>query len=131
MQAVPVLSSLYPSLISNLKRVASPPNWNTDGSLIFSVSFSYFLFTFYLPRYTLPDFSSIFSLASLPFLSCWYETTTIFKSKASASPVAKVFLQHFLLLFPNNLGKSFANSLIHWFAIVESSFRMNIFKRHI
>ena len=41
-QTVPVLSSLYPSLIS--------------------------IFIFYLHRCTLPDFPSVFSLASLPFL---------------------------------------------------------------
>ena len=42
-----------------LTRVTSPPKSNTGGSrLIFSVPFSYFLFTFYLPRLILPDFPS-------------------------------------------------------------------------
>ena len=35
-----------------------------------------FLFIFYLPRYSLPDFHSISSLASMPFLSCCHQTTT-------------------------------------------------------
>ena len=54
------------------------PNWNTGGSrLIFSAPFSYFLFIFYLPRiYLLPDFPSVSSLASLPFLPCCHRTTT-------------------------------------------------------
>ena len=51
--------------------VTSPPNSNTGGSrLIFSVSFSYFLYIFYLPRCTLSHFPSASSLASLPFLPC-------------------------------------------------------------
>ena len=49
----------------------SPPNPTTGGSrLFFSVPFSYCLFSFYLPRCTLPDFPSFSSLASQPFLSC-------------------------------------------------------------
>ena len=56
---------------ANLTRVTSPPNSNTDGSrLIFSIPFSYFLFVFYLPRCTIPDFPSVSSLAFLPFLPC-------------------------------------------------------------
>ena len=48
----------------------SPPNPTTGGSrLFFSVPFSYFLFIFYLPRCTLPDFPSFSSLASLLLLS--------------------------------------------------------------
>ena len=54
----------------------SPSNSTTGGSpLIFSVPFSYFLFIFYFPRCTLPDFPSVSSLASLPFLPC-HRTTT-------------------------------------------------------
>ena len=74
---------LYLSIFSltlvraNLTRVTSPPNSNTGGSrLIFSVLYSYFIFIFYLPRCTLPDFPSVSSLASLPFLSCCHRTTT-------------------------------------------------------
>ena len=56
---------------ANLTRVTSPPNPTTGGSrLIFFAPFSYFLFIFYLPLYTLPDFSSVSFLASLPFLPC-------------------------------------------------------------
>ena len=36
----------------------------------------YFLFICYLPRYTLPNFPSISSQTSLPFLSCCHRTTT-------------------------------------------------------
>ena len=35
----------------------------------------YFLFIFYLSRCTLPEFLSVSSHASLPFLSCCYRTT--------------------------------------------------------
>ena len=52
-------------------RVTSPPHSNTGGfHLVFSVPFSYFIFIFYLPRCTQPDFASVFTLASLQFLSC-------------------------------------------------------------
>ena len=36
----------------------------------------YFICIFYLPRYTLPEFSFVSSLASLPFSSCCHRTTT-------------------------------------------------------
>ena len=66
-----------PILRANLTRVTSPLNSITDGSrLTFSVIFSYFLFIFYLPRCTLPDFPSVSSLASLPFLPCCHLTTS-------------------------------------------------------
>ena len=56
---------------ANLTRLTSPPNSTTGGSrIIFSVLFSYFLFIFYLPWCTLPDFPSVSSLASLPCLFC-------------------------------------------------------------
>ena len=56
---------------ANLTWVTSPPNSNTSGSrLIISVPFSYFLFIYYLPRCTLPDFTSVSTLASVPFLAC-------------------------------------------------------------
>ena len=65
------------SLACILTRVTSPPNPNTGGfRLIFSVSFSYFLFFFYLPRYILSHFLSVSPLASLPFLPCCHWTTT-------------------------------------------------------
>ena len=52
--------------IYNLTRVTSPSNSNIGGfCLIFSVLFPYFLFIFYLPRCTLPNFPPISSLASL------------------------------------------------------------------
>ena len=52
---------------ANITRVTSPTN-STIGSfhLISSVPFSHFLFIFYLPRCTLPNFLSDSSLASLP-----------------------------------------------------------------
>ena len=50
---------------------------NSPSRLIFSASFSYFFFIFNIPRYTLPDFPSVFikisPLASLPLLfSCHF-----------------------------------------------------------
>ena len=69
-------SNLY-ALSANLTSVTSPPNSYTGGScLIFSVPFSYFLFIFYLPQCTLPDFPSDSSLASLQFLSSCHRATT-------------------------------------------------------
>ena len=54
-------------------RVTSPPDSTTgDSRLIFSVPFSYFLFIFYLPRCTQPDFPFVSFLASLPFLPCFH-----------------------------------------------------------
>ena len=56
---------------------ASPPNSNTgDARLIFSVLFSYFLFIFNRYRCTLPDFPSVSSKVSLPFLPRCHRTTT-------------------------------------------------------
>ena len=37
---------------------------------------SYLIIFFYLPRCTLPNFLSVSSLSSLPFLSCCHQTTT-------------------------------------------------------
>ena len=69
----------FSQCISVVTRVISPPNSNTGGShLIFSVPFSYFLFIFKLPWFTLPDFSSVSSLASLPFSLCRHRTTASF-----------------------------------------------------
>ena len=50
---------------ANLTRVTSPPRRFPSYLLI------YFLFIFYLSRCTLPDFPSVSSLASQPFLSCF------------------------------------------------------------
>ena len=56
------------------------PNPTTGGSrLIFCLPFSCFLFIFYLLRCTLPDFPSISSQASFPFLSRRHRTTTTLK----------------------------------------------------
>ena len=53
-----------------LVRASQTPNSYIGNSrLIISAPFSYFILIFYLPRCTLPDFSSVSSLASLPFLS--------------------------------------------------------------
>ena len=66
-------------LRANLTRVTSPLNSITGSSLlIFSVSSCYFLFTLYLPRCTLPDFTSVSSPAFLPFLPCCHRTTNSF-----------------------------------------------------
>ena len=74
---VSMIQKLFTLVRANLTGVTSLPNSNTGGSsLIFSVPFSYFLFIFYLPRWILPDFPSVSSLASLPFLPCCYQTTT-------------------------------------------------------
>ena len=51
-------------------RVASPANLTSTRFL--SYLLLYFLFIFYLPRYTLPDFPSVF----FPFLSCCHLTTS-------------------------------------------------------
>ena len=60
--------------IADLSSITSPSS-NTGGSrLIFFDPFSYFVF--YLPPCTLPDFLSVSSLASLPFLPCCHRTTT-------------------------------------------------------
>ena len=40
----------------------------------------YFLFIFYLPRCTQPDFPSVFSLASLPFLPCCHRVMKTLQS---------------------------------------------------
>ena len=46
---------------ANLTSVSSPQNPTIGGSrIIFSVTFSYFLFIFYLPWSTIPDFPCIF-----------------------------------------------------------------------
>ena len=76
----------------------SAPNPTTGGSrLIFSVHFSYFLFIFYLPRCTLPDFPSASSLASSIFtLSSNKNITSLSKSSMfHRSKVAGLF-QHFI-----------------------------------
>ena len=54
--------------LANLTRVTLLPNPTTGGSrLIFSATFSYFLFKFHFLRCIQPNFLSIPSLASLPF----------------------------------------------------------------
>ena len=64
---------------ANLTRVNSSLSPTTGGSrLIFSVPFTYFIFIFNLTRCILPEFLSISSLASLPFLPCCHRTTTTF-----------------------------------------------------
>ena len=69
---------------AKLTRVSSPPNPTAGGSqLIFSVHFSYFLFIFYLPHCTLPDFLSVSSLASLPFLPYCHRTRTTYHNIGS------------------------------------------------
>ena len=62
-----------------LTRVTSLPNWTPRwlaSYLLFTLPL-YFLFIFYhSPQCTLQDFSSVSSLASLPFPSCRHQTTT-------------------------------------------------------
>ena len=54
-------------------RVTSLRNPTTGGyRLIFTVPFSYSFFIIYLSRYVLPVFTSVSSLASLLFLSCFH-----------------------------------------------------------
>ena len=49
----------------------------------------YFLFIFYLPWCTIPDFPSISSLISLPFLFCCHRTTTaILRNERETMPSA-------------------------------------------
>ena len=63
---------------ANLTRVTSPLNSTTCGpSLIFSILFSYLLFIFYIPWYTLPDFPPVSSLASLPLLPCCHQNNYV------------------------------------------------------
>ena len=52
---------------ANLTRVTLLNSRKGGSRLIFSVTFSYFIFIFYLPWCTLPDIPSVSSLASLPF----------------------------------------------------------------
>ena len=63
---------------ANLARVTSPPNSTPrrfPSYLLFTILL-YFLSIFYHPRWTLLDFPSVFSLASLPFLYCCHRTTS-------------------------------------------------------
>ena len=46
-------------------------------SYLLSTLLLYFLFIFYVTRYTLPDFPHVSSLASLPFLSCYHNKQKI------------------------------------------------------
>ena len=57
---------------TNFSRITSPSNSSPGRfpSYRLLILLLYFLFIFYLPRCTLPDFPSVSSLASLPFLSC-------------------------------------------------------------
>ena len=63
-----------------LTRVTSPPNSTPRRfpSYLLLTLLLNFLFIFYFPLCTLPDFPSISPQASLPFLSCCHRTTTYF-----------------------------------------------------
>ena len=76
------------SIISKLEKslkiamyTASVCMWCLGETLLSCLIFSwpallYFLSIFYLPRCILPDFPSVSSLDSLPFLSCCHRATT-------------------------------------------------------
>ena len=74
----PILVYFLCLMRANLTRITSPAN-STSRRLpsypVFTLLL-HFLFIFYLSRYTLPNFSYVSSLASLPFLSCCHQTTT-------------------------------------------------------
>ena len=55
----------------------------------------YFLFVFYLPRCTLPDFPSISPQAFLPFLSCYYNISKILESLGIMVARLRAFLKPF------------------------------------
>ena len=74
---------MYSTILrANLTRVISPPNSTTRRfpSYLLLTLLLYLLFIFYLPRCTLPDFPSVSSLTSLPFLSCCHQTTIVEKT---------------------------------------------------
>jgi len=51
-------------------------NYRRFPSYLLCTFLLYFFFIFYLHRCTLPDFPSVSSLVSLPFLPCYHRTTT-------------------------------------------------------
>ena len=70
---------------ANLARGTSPPN-STPRRFPYYLLLTfllYFLLIFYLPHCTLPDFPSVSSQVSLPFLSCYRTATTSISSLAS------------------------------------------------
>ena len=73
---------------ANLTRVTSPPNSTATrfSSYLLLTLLLYLFFIFYYPRCTLPDFSSVSSLASFPFLSCCHRTTTTTKLNCKTIP---------------------------------------------
>ena len=80
---------------ANLTRVTSPLNSTPSrlSSYLLMTLILYFFTIFYLPRSTLPDFTSVSSLASLPFLSCCHRTiTTRLKEKKNMNPFIRPFL---------------------------------------
>jgi len=84
-------------------------------SSFFSVPFSYFLFIFYLRRFTLPDFPSVSSLASLPFSPCCHRTTAttslrIFLSLLTLCSYFSLFLLYYFI--PKDNKYFFSN--IYW-----------------
>ena len=85
-------------------RVISPPNWTPRRfpSYLLLTLLLYFLSIFYFRRCTLPDFPSIFSLASLPFLPCchWSITTTF-----ENSDIFRLFFINFFVSKYGNKSK--------------------------
>ena len=70
-----------PEIIFSCNKIVSSVSQWTPNSIPWRFpSYLFLYFIFYLSRCTLPDFPSVFSLASLPFLSCCYRTTTYSRS---------------------------------------------------
>ena len=59
------------------------------GFLFLVILVPYSLFIFHLPRFTLPDFSSISFQASLPFSSCCYQSATRIQAFETERPVGQ------------------------------------------
>ena len=85
---------------TNLTRVTSPPN--SAPRRFPSYLLLYFLFIFYLPRCTLPDFPSVSSPASLPVLPCCHHYNCLAPDWISFR-FFPGFLASFTLLSPQQL----------------------------
>ena len=101
--------------VNTLTWVTSPPRWFPSSPLL--TLLLYLIFIFYITRIPMPDFPSLFSQVSLPFLSCCHRTTKTIQSFCNTHDFSRAIIKRNWCTVAGIQEPYFENSskfCIHW-----------------